>query len=165
MKITRRGVLEQLALLVAVSDAVPSVVRANAPDATPSIATSPAELLHGALVWDDHSGFDPVPDYDLEHLEDWRRAGVSYLSIDVGYDVIGWELAVRNLGAYITWLEKRADKFLLVRRADDVLEAKKTGRMATPRPPLAVRPFLQPSRHGLGRSVASQAPASASVAR
>jgi membrane dipeptidase len=37
---------------------------------------------------------------------------------------------VRNLGAYITWLEKRDDKYLLVRRADDVLHAKTTGRMA-----------------------------------
>jgi membrane dipeptidase len=68
-----------------------------------------------------------VPDYDLEHLEHWRQAGVNYLSIDVGYDVIEWERAIKNLAA---WLEKRSDKFLLVRRVDDVLEAKKTGRMA-----------------------------------
>jgi membrane dipeptidase len=130
MKITRRGVLARIGLLVAASESVSSVVHGRPPKASPSVASSAAELLHGALVWDDHSGFAPTPDYDLERLEDWRQAGVNYLSIDVGYDVIGWEMAVRNLGAYITWLEKRTDKFMLVRHADDVLEAKRTGRMA-----------------------------------
>jgi membrane dipeptidase len=88
------------------------------------------DLIHAALIWDDHSGFDPVPDYDLEHLEDWRKAGVNYLSIDVGYDVVDWQRAIKTLGSYITWLERRPDRFLLVRRVDDVLEAKRTGRMA-----------------------------------
>src|ERR1700683_2019932 len=130
MKITRRGVLAQIGLLVAAGEAVPSAVRSRTPDASPGVAPSVAELLHTAVVWDDHSGFGPTPDYNLEHLEEWRQAGVNYLSIDVGYDVISWELAIRNLGAYITWLEKRTDKFMLVRRADDVFEAKRTGRMA-----------------------------------
>jgi hypothetical protein len=39
-----------------------------------------AEFIYDALIWDDHSGFGPMPDYDLEHLEDWRQAGVNYLS-------------------------------------------------------------------------------------
>ncbi len=130
MKITRRGVLAQIGLLVAASEILPNTTRAGAPAASPSVPSSVTESLHDALIWDDHSGFDPTPDYDLEHLEAWRQAGVNYLSIDVGYDVIAWELALKNLGAYITWLEKRPDKFLLVRRADDVLQAEKTGRMA-----------------------------------
>ncbi len=130
MQITRRSVLSRIGLLVAATEVVPSLVRGGAAAASSSAPSKGTELIHDALIWDDHSGFDPVADYDLEHLEDWRQAGVNYLSIDVGYDVIGWERAIKNLGAYITWLERRSDKFLLVRRADDVLEAKKTGRMA-----------------------------------
>jgi membrane dipeptidase len=122
MRITRRNVLARMGLLVAASEVLPSLTRGGTPGGS--------QLIRDALIWDDHSGFDPVPDYDLEHLEDWRQAGVNYLSIDVGYDVIDWERAIKNLAAYITWLEKRPDKFLLVRRVDDVLEAKKTGRMA-----------------------------------
>jgi membrane dipeptidase len=130
MRISRRGVLARMGLLVAASEVLPRLTRGAAPAGASSASSKATELIHDALIWDDHSGFDPVTNYDLEHLEDWRQAGVDYLSIDVGYDVIDWERAIKNLGAYITWLEKRPDKFLLVRRADDVLEAKKTGRMA-----------------------------------
>jgi microsomal dipeptidase-like Zn-dependent dipeptidase len=130
MRISRRGVLARMGLLVAASEVLPRLTRGAAPAGASSASSKATELIHDALIWDDHSGFDPVTNYDLEHLEDWRQAGVDYLSIDVGYDVIDWERAIKNLGAYITWLEKRPDKFLLVRRADDVLEAKKTRRMA-----------------------------------
>jgi membrane dipeptidase len=117
-------------MLFAAAEAVPGMAQGPAAHAAAAPRASDAKALRGALVWDDHSGFGPTPDYNLEHLEDWRQAGVDYLSIDVGYDVIAWTQAVRNLGAYITWLEQRPDRFLLVRRADDVLEAKRTGRMA-----------------------------------
>jgi membrane dipeptidase len=100
--------------------------------ACPARAREPGPLEAGShrLIWDNHSGFDPRPNYDLAHLEEWRRAGVDYLSIDVGYDVLPWTMAVQNLGSYITWLEKRPDKFVLVRSADDVVRAKQAGKMA-----------------------------------
>ena len=97
------------------------------PDATGGGAT---DLFRDALIWDNHSGFDPRPDFDLAHLEDWTRAGVNYLSINVGYDVVDWQLAVRNLASYIGWLEKRPDRFVLVRHASDILAAKRAGKLA-----------------------------------
>ena len=130
MQITRRSVLARIGLLVAATEVLPRLTRGGTLADASSARSKATEFMRDALIWDDHSGFDPVPDYDLEHLEDWRQAGVNYLSIDVGYDVIDWQKAIKNLAAYITWLEKRPDKFLLVGRADDVLEAKKTGRMA-----------------------------------
>ena len=84
-----------------------------APRHPPASSVGAASLFRDALIWDNHSGFDPRPDFDLEHLEDWTRAGVNYLSINVGYDVIDWQLAVRNLASYIAWLEKRPDRFVL----------------------------------------------------
>lgn len=130
MTFTRRGVLAKIGLLAIAGSAESSVLQATGSEAATVGALPVPEMPHGALVWDNHSGFGPAPDYDLEHLEDWRRAGVSYLSINVGYDVLDWQMAIRNLGAFLTWLEKRSDRYLLVRRADDVLEAKRTGRMA-----------------------------------
>jgi membrane dipeptidase len=130
MLITRRSVLARVGLLVAAAEVLPSLTRGGAAAGSSRATAQATELIHDALIWDDHSGFDPVPNYDLEHIENWRRAGVNYLSIDVGYDVIDWQRAIKSLAAYMTWFEKRADKFLLVRRADDVLEAKRTGRMA-----------------------------------
>ncbi len=91
---------------------------------TPSGSGSPA------LIWDNHSGFDPRPNYDLNHLDEWRRASVDYLSIDVGYDVLEWTMAIQNLANYIAWLEQRPDQYVLARRADDVLHAKQAGKMA-----------------------------------
>ena len=76
------------------------------------------------LTWDNHSGFDPRPNYDLNHLEQWRRASIDYLSIDVGYDVLEWTMAVQNLASYITWLDQHPHEFVLAKRADDVTRAK-----------------------------------------
>ena len=90
-----------------------------------------ARRLHAdALVWDDHAGFEPNPSVDLEILEYWRAAGVDYLSVNVGYDVRSWQQTVKNIGAFITWLEKNADRFTLVRRVDDILAAKHEGKLA-----------------------------------
>ncbi len=90
-----------------------------------------ARRLHAdALVWDDHAGFEPDPSIDLEVLERWRAAGVDYLSVNVGYDVVPWQQTVKNIGAFTTWLEKHADRFTLVRGVDDIVAAKRQGKLA-----------------------------------
>ena len=90
-----------------------------------------ARRLHqDALVWDNHAGFGPDPSVDLEILEHWRAAGVDYLSVNVGYDVVDWQHTVKNIGAFLTWLEKHPDRFTLIRNADDILAAKQAGKLA-----------------------------------
>lgn len=131
--VTRRDTLRQMGRLAGTALAATVARAAAAADPAPHERRQPAEglpLNSRTLIWDNHSGFDPRPDYDLEHLEQWRRAGVDFLSIDVGYDVIDWQLAIENLGSYIAWFEKHPDRFQLVRRADDVMRAKQAGRMA-----------------------------------
>jgi membrane dipeptidase len=88
------------------------------------------ELLRDALVWDAHSGFWPAPDTDLENLKRWTDGGVDFLSIDVGFDVIAWTDAVLNLAAYRAWLAQRPERFVLVERGDDILRARKEGKLA-----------------------------------
>lgn len=97
---------------------------------TAPISDRARALLRDALVWDAHSGFWPAPDTDLENLKRWTEGGVDYLSIDVGFDVIPWTDAVRNLAAYRSWLAQRPERFILVEQADDILRAKKEGKLA-----------------------------------
>ena len=94
------------------------------------VSEAASQLHRDALVWDNHAGFGPDPSVDLGMLETWRAAGVDYLSIDVGYDVLTWQQAVKNIAAFITWFEKHPDGFTLVRRAEDILAAKRAGKMA-----------------------------------
>ena len=125
MRLTRRELLGQAGLVAAASVLAPGSADGGQPRAADG-----SRLYRDALVWDNHSGFDPRPEFDLEHLEEWRRAGVDYLSIDVGYDVIDWHLAIRNLASYIAWLEQRADRFTLVHGAEDIPAAKRAGKLA-----------------------------------
>lgn len=98
----------------------------------PGIAISERarKLYSEALVWDDHSGFDPDNTPDLDNLQLWARSGVHYLSVNVGYDVIDWTSSLRNLAAFRTWLQQRPDQYALIRTTDDILRAKSQGRLA-----------------------------------
>jgi membrane dipeptidase len=138
MPYARRAVLKGLVLASSVAEWSSSsadtgkaaVIGRESEQALEHMTTVGRAVYRNALVWDNHSGFDPRPDFDLEYLKEWWAAGVDYLSIDVGYDVIEWTTAVKNLASYITWLEKHPDRFVLVRRADDIMNAKRSGRMA-----------------------------------
>lgn len=87
-------------------------------------------LLAHSLVWDDHSGFDPHAGVDLACLARWREAGVHYLSVNVGYDVLPWRTSLRTLAAFRAWIQKHPADYRLVQRADDVLQARSEGCMA-----------------------------------
>jgi membrane dipeptidase len=89
-----------------------------------------ARLYANALVWDNHSGFDPQPHADLENLRTWHDAGVDYLSINVGYDVMDPETSFRSLAAYRRWLQARPEGYVLIERAADAWRAKREGRLA-----------------------------------
>jgi len=94
------------------------------------VAMRARELLRDSLVWDAHSGFWPRPETDLENLQHWTQGSVDFLSIDVGFDVVPWTDAVRNLAAYRHWIAQRPDRFLLVERVDDILRARREKKMA-----------------------------------
>jgi membrane dipeptidase len=127
---TRRILLQGIAAgAVAGLDMVANPPVLAAVPGKPTPTHLPVSLEH-ALVWDNHSGFDPRPDFDLEYLHQWRDAGVDFLSINVGYDAIDWRVAIATLASYMTWLEKRRDRFVLVRQAQDVPAAKAEGKMA-----------------------------------
>jgi len=91
-----------------------------------------AARIHAeALVWDAHAGFASFPDLDLSFLERWRRAGASYVSINVGFDTaMIWEQSLRCAAHFRRWLETHPDKFILAERISDVHRAKPEGKLA-----------------------------------
>ena len=88
------------------------------------------QLYKRALVWDDHSGFDPHGGADLSNLEIWRKAGVHYLSVNVGYDVVDWQATITTLARFRAWLQTHPKKYLLVVRPADIKRARKEGKLA-----------------------------------
>ena len=89
-----------------------------------------AQLYKKALVWDDHSGFDPHGGADLNNLEIWRKAGVHYLSVNVGYDVVDWQATIKTLARFRAWLQNHPRKYALVRTTTDIKRARKDDRLA-----------------------------------
>jgi len=89
------------------------------------------KLYRESLVWDDHSGFDPVGGaHRLEQLQRWSKSGVHYLSVNVGYDVIDWQTSLQVLAGFRAWLQQRPEQYLLVVTAADILRAKAEGKLA-----------------------------------
>lgn len=106
------------------------VVTAKVPPHPAERTTAASTRLHrDALIWDDHSGFEPRPEADLDLLERWRLSGVDYLSVNVGYDVMTWQETIRTLADFRFRISRRPDRWLLVETADDVLRAKREGRL------------------------------------
>src|ERR1041384_3880796 len=89
-----------------------------------------AKLYDRALVWDDHSGFAPHGGADLNNLEIWRKAGVHYLSVNVGYDVVDWQATIRTIARFRAWLQAHPKKYALVRTTADIRRARKEGKLA-----------------------------------
>jgi membrane dipeptidase len=89
-----------------------------------------AELYASTLVWDDHSGFEPHVHSDLKELQRWRRAGVDYLSIGIGYDVMTWHETIKVLAIFRAWLSARPGEFVLARTAAEITGAKREGKLA-----------------------------------
>ena len=89
-----------------------------------------AKLYREALVWDAHAGVFPDPGVNLNLLDEWRQQGVSYLSINVGFDVMDWQETIATLAAYRRWVLDHGQGFVLVDKVDDIDRARAVGKFA-----------------------------------
>ncbi|MBL8584394.1 MAG: membrane dipeptidase [Rhizobiaceae bacterium] len=94
------------------------------------IAGRAEAILESEVIWDAHSGFMPDPAADLTNLRIWRDAGVNYLSVDVGFDLLPWHKTVGTLAAFRHWVLSHPREYMLVSSVDDILAAKASGRLA-----------------------------------
>ena len=88
------------------------------------------QLYRDALVWDAHAGVFPSPEVDLNLLDEWPQAGASYLSINVGFDVMDWQDTLATLAAYRRWVLDNPGRFVLVGDSGDIESARDEGKFA-----------------------------------
>lgn len=88
------------------------------------------EVSKQALVWDAHAGLFPSPEMDLTTLEHWRKSGVNYLSVNVGFDVMSPDETLTTLAAYRHWLLTHSDRFLMADSFSDIDLAQRSDRLA-----------------------------------
>jgi membrane dipeptidase len=88
------------------------------------------KLYREALVWDAHAGVFPGADVDLNLLDEWPAIGASYLSINVGFDVMAWQDTLATLAAYRRWVVEHADRFVLVNKVQDIDRARTENKFA-----------------------------------
>ncbi len=86
-------------------------------------------LAGDRLVWDAHAGFELNTTADLDTLAIWKAAGVDFLSVNVGYDVIPWERTVAALALARDWTQRTAG-YRLIGRAGELAAARAAGEMA-----------------------------------
>ena len=87
-------------------------------------------LYSNALVWDAHAGVFPSPEVDLNLLDEWQQADVSYLSINVGFDVMDWQETLATLAAYRRWVLQHDERFVLAGTVEDIESARSAGKFA-----------------------------------
>jgi membrane dipeptidase len=115
-----------------------------------------AAALHAdALVWDAHNCMPLHPDADLAALERHRRAGVDFVSINIGMDMNPLSQIMPVIASFRAQLRARPDLFVPVATAADVLRAKAEGKLAVAFDleggiPLCERPEMVPLFYDLG---------------
>ena len=94
------------------------------------ISPRAAALHRASLVWDDHGGFAYSTASALDALRRWRASGIDYLSVNVGYDVTPWTLAVEAVSRYRDWIRAHDADFVQVTGVQEVERAKREGKLA-----------------------------------
>ena len=82
------------------------------------------------LVWDAHSCMPLHPDAPIEMLERHRRAGATFVSVNVGMDMNPVSQILSVIAAFKSRIEALAESFVLARTIADVEAAHATGRLA-----------------------------------
>lgn len=95
-----------------------------------TVSDSILSLYKEALVWDAHAGIFPATDADLSFITDWKEAGVDYVSINVGFDVLEWTECVSILSAYRRQLGSMSNTVHICRNLADIKRAKQNGKLA-----------------------------------
>jgi len=84
-----------------------------------------------SFIWDDHCGFEMVPDAAIGPLlEPWREAGIDYFSINVYYDPVHWTRCLENIAALRRRIPLEAPWCRLVSSVSEIDAARAEGKAA-----------------------------------
>ncbi len=89
------------------------------------------ELFTQALVWDNHTctATEPNKASSLEYLRRHKAAGVDVVTLNVGFDAVPKENAIRLLADFRYWIATHPGEFQLVLRAEDVEQARRDNKL------------------------------------
>ncbi|MDJ0978180.1 MAG: membrane dipeptidase [Erythrobacter sp.] len=94
--------------------------------------SSANDLLADAIVWDNHACM-PMDMHDnlafLPKLEEVCEAGVTVLSINIGYGEVSLSDHFALAEQMRAWITAHPDRFMMIDKARDVAEAKRSGRL------------------------------------
>lgn len=90
----------------------------------------PSTLYRSAIVWDAHACLPLEFNGDMSPLERHRKAGATFVSINVGMDFNPLGQVVRVIAGFRDWIAKNADRYLLAGSVSDVYRAKREGKLA-----------------------------------
>jgi membrane dipeptidase len=94
------------------------------------VSSRTGEPLRSALVWDNHGCMPLEADSRLlPQLLRYRNAGVSMVSINVGFANISWMEHIRILSFMRQWISQHDDTYALVATAQDVQRCKVEGKL------------------------------------
>ena len=82
------------------------------------------------FIWDSHACLPLHPDADLGVLDRHRRAGVDFVSVNVGMDMNPLPQILATLASFRAQIAARPDLFIAVDEAADVMRAKAAGKLA-----------------------------------
>jgi membrane dipeptidase len=93
-------------------------------------SSSAAALLRSTVIWDNHGCMPLRTDEScLPQLERYRRAGVTVVSLNIGFAKIPWTEHLEVLSFMRRWIACRPDKYRLIATAVDVDVCKKEGKL------------------------------------
>jgi len=95
-----------------------------------ALSGSGAALCADALVWDCHACLPLHPGVGVSALERHRRAGVDFVSVNVGMDFNPVADILQVIASFRADIARRADSFVQVDTLDDVFRAKREGKLA-----------------------------------
>jgi membrane dipeptidase len=89
-------------------------------------------LLENSVVWDNHACMPLRPEDKsfLPQLERVRNAGVDVICLNIAFGKQRGEVARKVCSTFREWIGERPREFALVRTAEDVRNAKRSGRLA-----------------------------------
>jgi membrane dipeptidase len=94
------------------------------------ISSRAAALLRSTVVWDNH-GCMPLraDDRFLPQLERYRKAGVTVVSLNIGFANTAWTKHLEVVSFMRRWIACRSDHYRLIATAADVDACRKDGRL------------------------------------
>lgn len=104
--------------------------RLYAPQLMSLIQSTISALIHSAFVWDNHACMPlRADDTFLPQLQRYRRAGVTLVSLNVGFADIDWTAQVRVLSYMRRWLSLHPNEYQLVSTVVDARQCKENGKL------------------------------------